>query len=190
MPNMTNRTLYSFCLTAVMASIFVTNPSKSFANELSLSEILSAHKNSRENVVTLSCKTFLETNAITPKGTSINEKASAKFWSSRDALRAIVTDQNGTYDYTWDNSVRTGLTQSSGKFGQTYFGANRKAFPARHMNRSDPWYLGLMVVAAPESIEGLPLEILIGKADGLPELKKSIVNGNIIYIIGLKFLKS
>lgn len=157
--------------------------------------VTQAHRASRELIHTTSCRVEFQVAIKNSRSNStIRQSCSGKYWSSVDAIRLEVSDQNSNnplgdlredLDYCWKDSVRKLVHRKSDSAGKQLVGAGRDGYENRYLHRCDAWARGLLVLNVPGTINCLPFERLVEKATRLKRAEWKTVEGNKLAMIEL-----
>lgn len=157
--------------------------------------VMQAHRASRELVRTTSCRVEFQMTITNPRSNStIRQSCSGNYWSSVDAIRLKVSDQNSNnplgdlpedLDYCWKDSVRKLVHRKPSSDGKKLVGAGRDGYENRYLHRCDAWARGLLVLNVPGTINCLSFERLVEKSTRLKRAEWYTIDGNKLAMIEL-----
>lgn len=149
-----------------------------------LEEILMAHKAEVGAIKTVACKVQLDIRRPEDDPKKLFQFCKGDYFSSPDTIRARGVEETGSFDFIWNNSVRKMIT-TIGDHSQ----ANRMKIGSRFFHRCDPWFLGLLAVNLPGTIDRLPLGELLLKAEAPPKADFKKIDKKLFYVISIRFGK-
>ncbi len=156
--------------------------------------VTQAHRASRELIRTTSCRVEHEVTFKNPQtNATVRQSCSGKYWSSADAIRLEVSEQNSNnpigdvredFDFCWKDSVRKSVIRRPSA-GGPIVAAGRDGYENRNHHRCDAWVRGLLVLNVPGFTHSIPFEQFVEKASSLKRAAWKTVDGSRMAVIEL-----